>query len=72
MTFLSVRDTLFKRNIEMTPLRKIEATLPRVLGSREVRLGGVVDGAGKDGLLYVLNRDNHHLAMRRRQVELQA
>src|ERR1700730_14412103 len=32
-----------KRNIEMTPLCKIEATLPRVLGSREVRLGGVVD-----------------------------
>jgi len=34
---------LCKRNIEMTPLCKIEATLPRVLGSREVRLGGVVD-----------------------------
>ena len=32
-----------KRNIEMTPLCKIEATLPRVLGSREVRRGGVVD-----------------------------
>jgi hypothetical protein len=32
-----------KRNIEMTPLCKIEVTLPRVLGSREVRLGGVVD-----------------------------
>jgi hypothetical protein len=32
-----------KRDIEMTPLCKIEATLPRVLGSREVRLGGVVD-----------------------------
>ena len=32
-----------KRNIEMTPLCKIEETLPRVLGSREVRLGGVVD-----------------------------
>jgi hypothetical protein len=33
-----------KRDIEMTPLCKIEATLPRVLGSREVRRGGgVVD-----------------------------
>ena len=32
-----------KRNIEMTPLCKIEATLPRVLGSRERRRGGVVD-----------------------------
>ena len=32
-----------KRNIEMTPLCKVEVTLPRVLGSREVRLGGVVD-----------------------------
>jgi len=32
-----------KRNIEMTPLCKIEVTLPRVLGSGEVRLGGVVD-----------------------------
>ena len=32
-----------KRIIEMTPLCKIEATLPRVVGSREVRLGGVVD-----------------------------
>src|ERR1700746_3056784 len=32
-----------KRNIEMTPLCKIEVTLPRVLGSREVCLGGVVD-----------------------------
>jgi hypothetical protein len=36
--------TLFcKRNIEMTPLCKIEVTLPRVLGSREMRLGGVID-----------------------------
>src|ERR1700738_2762789 len=33
-----------KRNIEMTPLCKVEVTLPRVLGSREVRRGGVVDG----------------------------
>jgi hypothetical protein len=32
-----------KRNIEMTPLCKIEVTHPRVLGSREVRRGGVVD-----------------------------
>src|SRR5438094_3399808 len=31
-----------KRNIEMTPLCKIEVTHPRVLGSREVRRGGVV------------------------------
>jgi hypothetical protein len=31
-----------KRNIEMTPLCKIEVT-PRVLGSREVRRGDVVD-----------------------------
>jgi hypothetical protein len=32
-----------RRNIEMTPLFKIEVTHPRVLGSREVRRGGVVD-----------------------------
>jgi hypothetical protein len=32
-----------KRSIEMTPLCKIEVTHPRVLGSREVRRGGVVD-----------------------------
>ena len=32
-----------KRNIKMTPLCKIEVTHPRVLGSREVRRGGVVD-----------------------------
>jgi hypothetical protein len=32
-----------KRRIEMTPLCKIEVTHPRVLGSREVRRGGVVD-----------------------------
>ena len=32
-----------KRNIEMTPLCKVEVTLPRALGSREVRRGGVVD-----------------------------
>jgi hypothetical protein len=31
------------RHIEMTPLGKIEVTLPRVLGSREVRRGGGVD-----------------------------
>jgi hypothetical protein len=43
VTFLSVIYKACKRNIEMTPLCKIEATLPRVLGSREVRLGGVVD-----------------------------
>ena len=35
--------TRCKRNIEMTPLCKIEVTLPRVVGSREVRRGGVVD-----------------------------
>jgi hypothetical protein len=28
----------------MTPLCKIDVTHPRVLGSREVRRGGVVDG----------------------------
>jgi hypothetical protein len=32
-----------KRNIEMTPLCKIEVTHRRVLGSREMRHGGVVD-----------------------------
>jgi len=32
-----------KSNIEMTPLCKIEVTHPRVLGSREVHRGGVVD-----------------------------
>jgi 5,10-methylenetetrahydromethanopterin reductase len=32
-----------KRNIEMTPLCKIEVTHPRVLGPREMRHGGVVD-----------------------------
>ena len=31
-----------KRHIEMTPLCKVEATLLRVLGSREVRRGGGV------------------------------
>jgi hypothetical protein len=36
-------DQLCKRNIEMTPLCKIEVTHPRVLGSREMRHGGVVD-----------------------------
>ena len=35
--------SMCKRNIEMTPLCKIEVTHPRVLGSREVRRGGVVD-----------------------------
>jgi hypothetical protein len=34
---------LCKSNIEMTPLCKIEVTLPRVLGFREVRLGGGVN-----------------------------
>src|ERR1700720_2664728 len=37
------RDRRCKRNIEMTPLCKIEVTHPRVLGSREVRRGGGVD-----------------------------
>ncbi len=32
-----------KRNIEMTPLCKIEVTHPRVLGSGEVHRGGGVD-----------------------------
>ena len=32
-----------KRSIEMTPLCKVEVTLLRVLGSREVRRGGGVD-----------------------------
>src|ERR1700747_1088813 len=32
-----------KRNVEMTPLCKIEVTPARVQGSREVRRGGVVD-----------------------------
>jgi len=31
------------RNIEMTPLSKVEVTLPRVLGSRGMRRGGGVD-----------------------------
>jgi len=43
VTFLSCADTACKRHIEMTPLCKIEVTHPRVLGSREVRRGGVVD-----------------------------
>jgi len=51
VTFLSCADSFCKpsatrfckRNIEMTPLCKIEVTHPRVLGSREVRRGGVVD-----------------------------
>jgi hypothetical protein len=34
---------LCKRNIEMTPLCKVEVTLRRVLGSRRVRRGGGVD-----------------------------
>jgi hypothetical protein len=32
-----------KSNIEMTPLCKVEVTLPGVLGSREERRGGGVD-----------------------------
>jgi hypothetical protein len=43
LTTLALTDTACKRNIEMTPLCKIEVTHPRVLGSREVRRGGVVD-----------------------------
>ena len=43
VTFLSCADIACKRHIEMTPLCKIEVTHPRVLGSREVRRGGVVD-----------------------------
>ncbi|HME26577.1 MAG TPA: hypothetical protein VKI44_35510, partial [Acetobacteraceae bacterium] len=31
------------RHIEMTPLCKVEVTLPRVSGSREVRRAGGVD-----------------------------
>jgi len=42
--FLKSTPRKCKRNIEMTPLCNIEVTLPRVLGSREVRRGGgVVD-----------------------------
>ena len=36
-------DFCCKRNIEMTPLCKIEVTLPRVPGSRGLRRGDVVD-----------------------------
>jgi len=43
MSFANTSHTCCKRNIEMTPLCKIEVTHPRVLGSREVRRGGVVD-----------------------------
>src|ERR1700730_7629413 len=43
VSFLSCADIHCKRNIEMTPLCKVEVTLPRVLGSREVRRGGGVD-----------------------------
>ena len=43
VTFLSCADNACKRDIEMTPLYKIEVTHPRVLGSREMRHGGVVD-----------------------------
>ena len=43
VTFLYCADSTCKRNIEMTPLCKIEVTHPRVLGSREVRRGGGVD-----------------------------
>jgi len=35
----------------MTPLYKIEVTHPRVLGSREMRHGGVVDECGGSGFL---------------------
>ena len=35
--------TVCKRNIEVTPLCKVEVTLPGVLGSREERRGGGVD-----------------------------
>ena len=35
--------SLCSRNIEMTPLCKIEVTLPLFLGSREMRHGGGVD-----------------------------
>jgi len=38
-----MRSGACKRHIEMTPLCNIEVTLPRVLGSRGVRRGGVVD-----------------------------
>jgi len=38
-----LRHTHFGRHIEMTPLCKVEVTLARVLGSREVYLGGGVD-----------------------------
>jgi hypothetical protein len=43
VTFVSCADIFCKSNIEMTPLCKVEVTLPRVLGSREVRRGGGVD-----------------------------
>ena len=43
VTFLSCADIVCERNIEMTPLCKIEVTHPRVWGSREVRRGDVVD-----------------------------
>jgi hypothetical protein len=36
-------DLPLPRNIEMTPLCKVEVTLPRALGSWGVRRGGVVD-----------------------------
>jgi hypothetical protein len=35
--------TFCTRNIKMTPLCKVEVTLPRVSGSREVRRDGGVD-----------------------------
>jgi hypothetical protein len=38
-----MRQKQCSRNIEMTPLCKIEVTLARFLGSREVRRGGGVD-----------------------------
>jgi EAL domain-containing protein (putative c-di-GMP-specific phosphodiesterase class I) len=40
---LGIATIACSRHIEMTPLCKIEVTLPRVLGSREVRRGGDVD-----------------------------
>jgi hypothetical protein len=42
MGTLSHFDVIPPRNIEMTPLCKVEVTLPRVSGSREVRRAGGV------------------------------
>src|SRR5580704_18856444 len=43
-----------RRNIEMTPLCKVEVTLPRVLGSREVRdlMTGLIDMRGSTATTY--------------------